>query len=133
MSKPVDKKLLFDAAVAAQKKRVFSQMLEHYAGGGRRILAQHRFLPSCAGIFAVSLEVDCSDATKRRYMDGLAEAGEVRREKVGNYVGAPVRYFFPRSLIDTFVAASVTHWEAAGYSQHETRPEVKEGASAADR
>ncbi len=121
----MDAKAMVEDALATQKRHVFRVMLDHYIGDRCQIAkwSDHQYF--CSGFYSYNLLADCSDTTKRRFMNDLAEAGEVTREKQGEYRGAAVRYKFPKDICALFAAQAVLHYEAMGYSQSEIRPEVK--------
>lgn len=119
------KQTITDLALIAQRKVIFSAMLEHYVGNGRKIAqwGDFRFSLVSFRTWLVKLHHESTIGTIRRNLDTLAGAGIIDRWK--DYAGSAIRYRFPRSICDQFAAEAIAHYLAMGYSQDEIRPEVK--------
>lgn len=121
----MNKQTITDVALIAQRKVIFSVMLEHYVGNGRKIAKwdDFRFGLACFRSWLAKLHHESTIGTIRRNLDKLSEAGVI--DRWNDYPGAAIRYRFPRTVCDQFAAEAIAHYQAIGYSQDEVRPEVK--------
>lgn len=121
----MDKQTITDVALIAQRKVIFSVMLEHYVSNGRKIAKwdDFRFGLAYFRSWLAKIHHESTIGTIRRNLDKLAEVGVIDRWK--DYPGAAIRYRFPRTVCDQFAAEAIAHYQAIGYSQDEVRPEVK--------
>lgn len=114
---------LIAAALQAQRKVVFSWMLDRYAGGGRKIAEwnDHRYGLCAFGASAVAnVQIGLNTDTIRRKLHELCRegcSGLAKDERFGRHA----QFKFPREVCDRFAKEAVEYYRAQGYSTDEIR------------
>jgi hypothetical protein len=112
----MDKAFWIDAALEAQRAVIDHSMLEHYAGGGKKIARWDDWKYSLCHFHSFQLQ-RIHSSTCRRAFDRLAKDGIITRIKLSTSVS----YRFPRQVCDVFAEQTIVRLLAMGYSQTEIR------------
>lgn len=107
----------------AQAKIISQWLLEHYAGGGRRIAKwddHHYYLSSFSPNSIVAVPGSCMTyAAARRLCARMEHTGFITRQSGRG--SRHLRYRLPREHCDLLAITAIQHWKEEGYSQDEIR------------
>ncbi len=118
------------AALQAQRKVIFTWLLEHYVGDGRKIAKWDDWRFRLSSFMTVDIVYPATLATIRRNLAKMAAAEVISLRNEYERPGAMLRYSFPRDICDKFAAEAIEHYKSIGYSQDEIRDKVAESEKA---